>query len=130
GVEQLLALVAGNEVDIAAGELVTCRRRFGLFTSRQPSPGHATFERTGDSVKLVPGHRPGAGWFWCDATHNFFVGRTDKVRAMAGWDGQLQVGERIAFFFRVYQFGLRVAVYPACVAWRWAVMHVAVRRPP
>lgn len=129
GVDHLLALVAENQVDIAAGEIMSCRRRLRLFTSRRPTPGHATFELTGDVLKLTPGHRPGAGWFSCDATHNFFVGRTDKVRGIGGWDAQLQVDERIEFFFRAYRYGLRVAVCPDCVAWRWADKHAALNRP-
>lgn len=128
GVDHLLALVAENQVDLAAGELVTCRKRLGLFTTRTPSPGHTTFELTGDVLKLAAGHRPGAGWFSCDAAHNFFVGRTDKVRGIGGWDAQLQVDERIEFFYRAYRYGLRVAVCPDCFAWRWADKLAAVNR--
>ncbi len=130
GVERLLELVASNKLDVAAGDIVRCQRRFGLFTSRKPEPAHATFEFGPDDLKLTPGHRPsineasravpGPGFQTCDVTHNFFVGRTDKIRAIGGWDAQLQVDERIEFFFRACRYGLKVGVCTESVAWRWA----------
>jgi hypothetical protein len=80
-------------------------------------------------MKLIAGHRPGiAGAHSCDATHNFFVGRVDKIRAIGGWDAQLQVDERIEFFFRACRYGLKVGVCPESVAWRWADKSAA-RKP-
>jgi hypothetical protein len=120
GVERLLELVAASQLDIAAGDLIRRKRRFGLFTSRKADPGHALFEFGADALKLMPGHRAGAGGVRaCDVTHNFFVGRTDKVRAIGGWDPQLQVDERVEFFFRACRFGLKVGICPESVAWRW-----------
>ncbi len=130
GVERLLEHVAANRLDVAAGEVIRCQRRFGLFTTRKLEPAHATFEFDADTLKIAPGHRPslseasravpGPGAHSCDATHNFFVGRVDKIRAIGGWDAQLQVDERIEFFYRVCRYGLKVGVCPESIAWRWA----------
>jgi len=121
GVERLLDLVADDRLDIAAGDIIRCQRRFGLLTSRRPEPGHATFEFGPDALTLAAGQRPGgAGYHACDVTHNFFVGRTDKVRAIGGWDPQLQIDERVEFFFRACRYGLRVGVCSESIAWRWA----------
>ena len=122
GIGRLLDLVAQNQVDIAAGDLIRCQRRFGLFTRSTPEPGNAKFEFEADALKLNPlASRavPGPGVLPCDVTHNFFVGRVDKVRAIGGWDPQLQVDERIEFFFRVCRYGLRVGFCPDSIAWRW-----------
>jgi hypothetical protein len=54
-VERLLELVSSNQLDIAAGDVVRCQRRLGLFTSRQPDPAHVTFEFESDTLRLVPG---------------------------------------------------------------------------
>lgn len=119
-IERLLELVAGSRLDIAAGDCLRCQRRFGIFTSRTPEPVHATFEFTADGLTLRPGHRLGAdGILSVDLAHNFFVGRTDKIRAMGGWDPQLLVDERVEFFVRAGRFGLRVGVAPECIAQRW-----------
>ncbi len=121
GVDRMFELVSTSALDIAAGELVRCQRRFVLFTSRMSDPGAAMFEFDGDAVKIKLGHNPGAGGFFrCDVAHNFFVGRTDKVRAIGGWDPQLQVDERIEFFYRACRYGLKVGVCPDSVAHRWA----------
>ena len=119
-VDKLLAAVAGGHCDIAAGDMMRCRRRFGLFTKREADPGHATVEVTPEAVKVTPGTRPGVdGVQSCDLAHNYFVARTDKVRAMGGWDPQLLVDERLEFFVRARRFGVKVGVCPAAVAWRW-----------
>jgi hypothetical protein len=128
GVERILELVAGGKLDLAAGDVICCQLRFGLFTRRTPEPGHATFEFSADAVKLVPAFRPGVGGVHaCDVAHNFFVGRVDKVRAIGGWDPQLQIDERIEFFFRACRYGLKVGVCPEAVAWRWADKSAAKR---
>lgn len=124
GVERLLEHVTANRLDIAAGEVIRCQRRFGLFTTRKPEPAHATFEFDADMMKITPGHRsiaiPIPNVHTCDVTHNFFVGRVDKIRAIGGWDAQLQVDERIEFFYRVCRYGLKVGYCPESIAWRWA----------
>jgi hypothetical protein len=120
GVDRLLAAVANKQLDIAAGELLRCQKRFLLFTSRTPEPTAATFEFDGDAVKIKLGSRPGAnGFFTCDITANFFVGRTDKVRGIGGWDAQLESDERIEFFYRACRYGLKVGVSPEATALRW-----------
>jgi hypothetical protein len=120
GIQRLLDLVAQNQFDIAAGDVVRCRRRFGLFTRRTPEPAHAKFEFDADALKLNPlASQAVPGPVTCDVTNNFFVGRVDKVRAIGGWDPQLQVDERIEFFFRVCRYGLRVGFCPESIAWRW-----------
>ena len=119
-VEKLLAAVAGGHCDIAAGDMMRCRRRFGLFTKREADPAHGTMEVTPEAVKVTAGSRPGFGGVQgCDVAHNFFVARTDKVRAMGGWDPQLLVDERLEFFVRARRFGVKVGVCPEAVAWRW-----------
>ena len=119
-VDKLLAAVAGGKCDLAAGDMVSCRRRFGLFTKREADPGHATVDVTPEVVKVTAGARPGVdGVQGCDVAHNFFVARTDKVRAMGGWDPQLLVDERLEFFVRARRFGIKAAVCLDSVAWRW-----------
>jgi hypothetical protein len=118
--EKLLTLVAEGRLDLAAGDSVRCHKKFGLFTRRTPDPAHATFEFTGDTLRLCPGHRSAdARLLDCDLAHNFFVARTDKVRSMGGWDPQLAVDERVEFFVRAERFGLRVGVCPEAVVERW-----------
>lgn len=121
-IETLLAPAADNRFDVVAGDLVTCRKKWLVLTSRTVSAGHATFEFEGDALRLSTAPRPAVdGVEACDATHNFFVGRTDKVRMMGGWDPQLMVDERIEFFVRARRFGLRVGRNPHVVADCWAV---------
>jgi hypothetical protein len=121
GIERLLELVAEGRLDIAAGDCVRCQRRLGLFTSRRPEPEHGVLQYGADVVTLQPGGRETtAGYVSCDVTHNFFIGRTDKVRAIGGWDPQLAVDERVEFFARAQRFGLRVGMCPTSTAWRWA----------
>ncbi|HMO86306.1 MAG TPA: glycosyltransferase [Lacipirellulaceae bacterium] len=119
-IEPLLDLASHSLCDIAAGQYVACRRKLLAFTVRRPDPGYATFEFTDGGLDVRSGHRAGAeGFLACDLTHNFFVARTDKVRAMGGWDPQLLVDEQLEFFVRAQRFGLRVGVCPEVIASRW-----------
>jgi hypothetical protein len=57
GVDRLLELVAAGKLDIAAGDIIRCQRRFGLFTSRKPDPAHAVFEFESDAMRIIPASR-------------------------------------------------------------------------
>ncbi len=128
-IERLLELVADKRLDLAAGDCVRCRRNFLVLTARTPDPAHATFDFAADTLTLSAGHRAaGEQFLACDLAHNFFVARTDKVRAMGGWDPQLLVDERIEFFVRAQRFGLRVGVCPEVVA--QALEHERSRAAP
>lgn len=127
-IESLLAPVIETRFDLVGGEYLACTRKWLVLTSRAPHPGHATFEYEGDVLRLAPNCRPGLeGVQLCDLTHNFFVGRTDKVRTMGGWDTQLLVDERIEFFVRARRFGLRVGLCPQTTADFWIDAGIASR---
>ena len=120
-IESLVDAVASGRVDLAAADFIGCKKKLFLFTSRTPVPGHATFEFEADTLKVLPGARPGSeGVLPCDMVHHFFVARTDKVRAMGGWDPQLMVDGEVEFFVRARRFNVRVGVVPQVVARHWA----------
>lgn len=58
----------------------------------------------------------------CDMTHNFFIARTEKVKAFGGWNPILKGGEHQNFFIRAKQNGLKVATTRLCgvVHDRWS----------
>jgi hypothetical protein len=60
----------------------------------------------------------------CDMTHNFFIARTDKVRAFGGWNPILKGGEHQNFFIRAKLNGLNIATTRQCgvVHDRWSPM--------
>lgn len=58
----------------------------------------------------------------CDMTHNFFIARTEKVKAFGGWNPILKGGEHQNFFIRCKLNGLKVATTRQCgvVHDRWS----------
>ncbi len=119
-IERLLEVVVRGDLDIAAGNLLRCKRKWGIFHARTPQPGHGTFELAGRSLTVHAGHRnEGDGFLWCDITHNFFVARTDKIRGLGGWNATLQLQEREEFFLRAHRQGIRVGFCPETTAWHW-----------
>lgn len=58
----------------------------------------------------------------CDMTHNFFIARTDKIKAFGGWNPILKGGEHQNFFIRAKLNGLTVATTRQCgvVHDRWS----------
>jgi GT2 family glycosyltransferase len=119
-IEQLLQLLIDDKLDVAAGEIVACRRRLWLFTRRTSRPEHGLCELTGEGLTLTRGVRSrGDGFSWCDLVGNFYVARTSKVRALGGWDPELRNDERQEFFVRAQRHGLRVGLAPEVSIWHW-----------
>jgi GT2 family glycosyltransferase len=119
-VEQLLQLLVDDKLDVAAGELVACRRRLLLFSRRRLQSEHGLCELARDQLSLTRGVRShGEGFSWCDLVGNFYVARTNKVRTLGGWDPELRDDEREEFFVRAQRHGLRVGLAPEVTIWHW-----------
>jgi hypothetical protein len=50
----------------------------------------------------------------CDLTHNFFLAKTEKVKAFGGWNPILKGGEHQNFFIRAKLAGLKVGTTRQC----------------
>ena len=61
----------------------------------------------------------------CDLVHNFFIARTEKVKAFGGWNAALKGGEHHNFFIRAKLNGLKVATTRHC-----GVVHDRWSKPP
>ena len=118
--ESLLELVASDQLDIAGGSVTTCRRRFWFFVKRASQSKHGLLEIAGDRLTVLPGSRSrGNGFWWCDLVPAFFVARTDRVRAMGGWDPELRDQCQEEFFFRAHRHGIRVGMQSDASIWQW-----------
>jgi GT2 family glycosyltransferase len=116
----LLELVRSDRLDVAAGNLISCQTKLWFFTKRTPRSDHGLLEIAGDRLTLLAGSRShGEGFWWCDLVGNFFVARTDRVRAMGGWDPELRDDAREEFFFRAHRHGIRVGIEPSASIWNW-----------
>ena len=117
-IERLVEVVASSDVSLAAGAVIRCRwkrhRHFRLRPIReQATPFNGLIRHESDRLTLTPGYSAEEnGYFICDLVPNFFVARTDDVRAMGGWDEDLKLNEHWDFFLRFKQAGLRVAYCP------------------
>jgi GT2 family glycosyltransferase len=116
----LLELAASDRLDIAAGSTIACEKRLWFFTKRQPIADHGLLEIAGDQLTLLAGARSqGDGFWWCDFVGSFFVARTDRVRAMGGWDPELRDDANEEFFFRAHRHGIRVGFNGSSSIWVW-----------
>ena len=126
----LLDLVASDRLDVAAGEIIGSAKKLWFFTKRKALPQHALLEIAGDRLGLIAGSRSqGDGFWWCDLVGNFFVARTDRVRAMGGWDPELRDDAREEFFFRAHRHGIRVGFQSAASIWLWQEKTKATEEP-
>ena len=133
-------LLIENNVDILGGIF----RQYNLKSRKQklksiiskwflkcniliPSTGifeyHAGFDIEGNvcRMKKIKYNDP---FTICDLTHNFFIGRTDKIKSMGGWNPLLKGGEHQNFFIRAKLIGLKVATTRQCgvIHDRWSPM--------
>jgi len=127
----LLELVAMDNLDVAAGDFIGCQKKFWFFLTQKPQPEHGILELAGEHLTLQAGHRSaGEGFYWCDIVPNFFVARTEKVRALGGWDPELKNDEREEFFVRAHRQGLRVGIVPEVTARYWNEKQAAQSADP
>jgi GT2 family glycosyltransferase len=124
-IERLLELVAGGEVDVAAGDYHRCKRRL-FFIWRRWQPFHGTFNFLDGELWLVrKPHAVYPRYELHDVVHNFFVARTADILSAGGWDEELKLNEHVEFFVRLQQQGKRVAYCGDVVARHWAVRDAA-----
>ena len=118
-IEQLLRVVKENAVVLAAGDCMVCKRGW-IGVRRKRIPYHGLVIRDGDHLQLTRGHHARSGRFLiCDIVNQFFVARTDCIRALGGWDPQLKTNEHEEFFLRLVESGQRAAYVPDVVIDHW-----------
>jgi glycosyltransferase involved in cell wall biosynthesis len=119
-IEKLTQLVAQGDLDIAAGNHVRIKRKALFIYRRRLQPYHGLFDFRDNQLRLVRGgHDQGNGYLLCDITHNFFVARTDTIRALGGWDPELHINEHEEFFVRAQRQGLRVGYRSDVMILHW-----------
>ena len=119
-IERLLRVVRETSLPLAGGHVVRCKRR--IVRVRRPTPPYyGMIEREGDILAIRPGCRRDEGeYLVCDLVSNFFVARTDVVRAMGGWDEELKLNEHGPFFVELHGRGHEVAFCPDVEVLHWA----------
>jgi len=118
---KLAQLVDQGELDIAAGNYVNIKRKLFFIHRRRLQPYDGLFDFQDNQLRLVRGsHYQGKDYLLCDITHNFFVARTDTIRALGSWDPELHNNEHEEFFVRAWRQGLRVGYRPDVMILHWA----------
>jgi GT2 family glycosyltransferase len=122
--ERMLAMLEAGGYDILACHVYRRRPTQRLFPKRRLDGFFLDLRVEGDTLVLLePSGPQPRGHRACDAVENFFVARTERVRAMGGWDERLKVAEHLDFFMRAKRAGLKVGYTP-----RAAVDHVHIHR--
>jgi GT2 family glycosyltransferase len=120
-IDKLIKLVDQNELDIAAGSSAKIKIKLLILRRRKVKPYYGLFNFRDNQLRLVRGGQDkGKGYLLCDITNNFFVARTDKIRALGGWDPELHLNEHEEFFVRAWRQGLRVGHRSDVVVLHWA----------
>ncbi len=120
-IEKLIQLVDQKELDIAAGSSAKIKIKLFVLRRRRMQPYHGLFDFRGNQLRLVRGGQDlGKGYLLCDITNNFFVARTDTIRALGGWDPELHLNEHEEFFVRAWRQGLRVGHRSDVMVLHWA----------
>ena len=124
-IEILVNLLLREEIDLAAGEVINCKRHLGLFTKRRRSRFHGVMTLQQRHLTIERRYHAECNSFGlCDIVPQLFVARLDKVLSMGGWDEELKTQEHEEFFVRAQRQGLRVAHVPAVTVEHWQT------RPP
>ena len=115
----LLEPLDSDSFDLVLGNVACYRRKF-LFRQKVGRPTPGTFQISGNRLSLHPmAANASDETVPCDLGPNFFMARTDRIRAMGGWDPELKTNEREEFFFRAGQYGLRIGFCPRASIRQW-----------
>jgi hypothetical protein len=109
----MLAILERGSYDILACHVYRRRPTQRLIQKRRLGGFFLNIRLDGDTLFLLdpPGARARSHRA-CDLVENFFVARTERVRAIGGWDERLKVAEHIDFFMRAQRGGLKVGYTP------------------
>jgi GT2 family glycosyltransferase len=106
--ERLLDFLSFSKFDIAGGCIDSAH-----CYSLTKSPGALRVKShvaCKDNFGIEPMYDvPGLACWQTDMINNFFMGRTEKIRAL-GWDDQFKLGEHEDFFLRAKDAGVKVAL--------------------
>ena len=116
---ELVAPLAENQFDLVAGATIACQRRWIVLTSRQAADHSGSFGFGGDQLSLTA--KPARKGVTCatDFAGPYFAARTDTLRVIGGWDGDLRPAENVELYVRAARFDLRVGVCYDASIWQW-----------
>ena len=118
-IELLAQLVSDDVVDLAAGDLVRCKKKL-FYVRRKPQHYNGLFDLRDGHLRLVEGNLGGGlEYQLCDIVANFFVARTAQILQIGGWDEDLKLQEHEEFFFRTKRCGLRIGFCPGVQIYHW-----------
>jgi GT2 family glycosyltransferase len=107
--ERMLAILQRGRFDILGGDVFFRRPTQRLFPKRKLSGFcmNVELEDGTFSMRAAPREATRAYRVY-DVVENFFLARTQRVRAFGGWDERLKTSEHFDFFLRARRAGLRV----------------------
>jgi GT2 family glycosyltransferase len=121
---RMLAILERERFDILACHVYFRRHTERMFPKRRLGNFFLNLRLEDGTLELIQAHHQRTrAWRVCDLVENFFIARTESVRALGGWDDRLKVAEHTDFFIRAKQLGLKVGYTPLS-----GVDHVHIHR--
>jgi GT2 family glycosyltransferase len=121
---RMLRILERERFDILACHVFFRRHTERWFPRRRLNNFFMNLRLEDGTFELVDAyHQKTRSWRVCDLVENFFVARTESVRALGGWDERLKIAEHAEFFIRAKLAGLKVGYTPLA-----AVDHVHIHR--
>ncbi len=121
---RMLVILERERFDILACHVFFRRHTERWFPKRRLNGFFMNLRLESGTFELIDAyHQKTRAWRVCDLVENFFVARTESVRALGGWDDRLKIAEHAEFFIRAKLAGLKVGFTPLA-----AVDHVHIYR--
>ena len=109
-IECLLMLLERHSLDLVAGAKRLDGKPLPFEGALELEAGSRTlYRRRGCAIEVFDDH------VRFDYVHNFFAARTQRIRALGGWDDQLKLGEHTEFFLRLKLRDAKVGFTPDVV---------------
>ena len=120
----MLRILERERFDILACHVFFRRHTERMFPKRRLNGYFMNLRLENGTLEMIDGEREKTrAWRVCDIVENFFLARTESVRALGGWDERLKIAEHVDFFLRAQRAGLKVGYTPLA-----GVDHIHIRR--
>ncbi len=121
---RMLGILERERFDILACHVFFRRHTERMFPKRRLNGFFMNLRLENGTLELIDAHHQKTrAWCVCDLVENFFLARTESVRALGGWDERLKIAEHTDFFIRAQRAGLKVGYTPFA-----GVDHVHIQR--
>ena len=112
-IEKMIDILESNQLDILSCLVFQRSASKRELYRKKLVDFYLNIELEDGTLKFCDGfHEKHDEYLTCDLVHQFFLAKTERIKAMGGWDQKLKTADHADFFIRAKAAGLKVGYTP------------------